>query len=811
MSKKKLLLAGGGSLLALVGFGALFALILGGGGMDATRQLQIAMSLLDEGRWDVAGRIARDVELQVDKDQNSAWHFVQGVSKLQSVEAELDSHKNRRVLLDATEYLKKSDELGFPTGSNGKGKYYLGRCYFYTYQWDAAAEQLSDVDRLWPEKRSDALRMKVEAQILKAPPDLDAAQSTLATWEAIAGVSDAERDRIRLVKANLAFRRKQPQQCEQLLKEVNPHSAEGIQAKLWQARWRLEQATASKSVETELQNQWLKEAKDITQDLKLAADTPVDVRRQATYLSGRVLRALGAFKESLSTFSAARQSSPQSAEAIVSAMEEAEMLCEKGELAEANATLHYMLRNIDDLALYNEQWMPVAEFRKRLLDIGRGFREAGEFPHALELASLIAIVFPRSDSARLQAETYEQWAETIASQPPGNSAETQQELRQQIRDKHSDAAQQYETLAHLELRSSEYPDIVWRAITNYQLSDELAKANALLVDYLRFEDRTKRPRGLLALGRNFVNAAQWTQALEPLERCCIEHPTHPTSFEARLLASKALLELNRLDEAAEMLEENLSGSATSLRPTSDIWRDSLFQLALTRFRQGEEQLLALQLERIPNGAQLDAQLQASQARFLEVIDRLGGFVTRYPNDPRHFDAMYMVAKSHRLAAETPQRIAAANPTMVETARRKLMQQRRELLEQAYQEFRELHQQISLRQESLTLSEEHAALTRNCYFGEADTLYELGRWEPAVAAYQNVASRFLNKPESLEALLQMAECYRKLGQDDTAQRVLAQAEQVLARIPADYDSRFVSLTRTTRQGWTDLLGSLRKWD
>ncbi|MEZ6082058.1 MAG: hypothetical protein R3C56_42200 [Pirellulaceae bacterium] len=37
--------------------------------------------------------------------------------------------------------------------------------------------------------------------------------------------------------------------------------------------------------------QLLEEAKEITRTLKLAPDTPIDLRRQATYLSGKVLRA----------------------------------------------------------------------------------------------------------------------------------------------------------------------------------------------------------------------------------------------------------------------------------------------------------------------------------------------------------------------------------------------------------------------------------------------------------------------------------------------------------------------------------------
>ncbi len=812
MSKKRLLLVGGGCLIALVGFGTLFAIIVGGGGLNASEQLKFAVTLLDKGRWDLAGHIARELEAQVDKETDSTWHYVQGVAKLQSVENNVDTAENRHVLLDASQHLIKADEIGFPAGYLGQGKYYLGWCQFNTYHWDEAVAQLQDVDRLWPEKRSDALRMQAEAQLRKSPSDPNAAEAILASWQSIAGMSQAERDRIKLVQANLAFLRKQPEQCEELLQQISSNTPSGLQAALWRVRWRLAQASPVSHETPANREQLLEEAKEISRSLKLASDTPADLRRQATYLSGRVLRAQGAFKEALSTFNAARQSGPHSAEAIVSGLEEAEILVDNGELPEADASLRYLLRNLEDISVFNESWISLADFRSRLLDIGRRFREAGEFERALDFSQLIGLAFPQSDSVRLQAEAYEQWAEVLASSSPGDRAQRQQAYRDQVRSKHQAAAEHYEKLAHLEWRSTEYPDILWRSITNYQQAGDLDRANELLISYLRFEERTIRPRGFLALGHNYVNAGQWQKAIEPLERCRIEHPTHPISFEARLLAAKAMYELDRLDDAVELLEENLSGSATALRPASNIWRDSLFQLAHTRFRQGEELLLEMRLNPTTNADEDKQQrLQASHDRFLDVVDRLGGFITRYPQDPRHCDAMYMIAKSHRLAAETPQQLIVSSPLMIETSRRKYLQQRRQLLEQALSEFRDLQQTIMREQESLTLSEETTALLRNGYFGEADTLYELGRWDEAIAAYQNVASRFLNKPESLEALLQMSQCYHKLGQEDVAQRVLAQAEQVLGRIPTEYDPQFVLLTRASRAGWSDLLGSLRKWD
>ncbi len=811
MSKKKILLVGGVSIFSLIGFGLLFTLIVGGG-FGSSKKLKVAMSLLDEGRWDLAGRIARDLAADgIDQDKDAAWNYVQGVAKLKSVEVNLDTPQNRRVLLDATDHLLKADQLGFPKGYTGKGKYFLGWCQFNTYHWDQAAEQLADVDRLWPEKRSEAFRMKVESQLRKMPPDLPAAEATLAAWQAIPGMSQAELSRIKLVQANLEFIKHQPQRCEELLTDITGDSPEAYQALLWRTRWRLTHAVEGKGLTDAQRERLLEEAVEISRTLKVAADTPADLRRQAAYLSGRVLRQQKKIDAALSTLSGARQSSPQSAEAIASGMEEVEILIETGELDEALSTLFYILRSIDELDLYNELWMTVPEFRTRLLEIGRKFRDVGEFEKSIELAELMALAFPRSDSVRLQAEALEHWADILAATPSDPDDSSQAEIRGQVCAKHQAAAEQYKFLAHLELRSSDYPDIVWKAITNFQQSGDLNQANQLLVDYLRHEDRTKRPRGFLALGTNYVNAAQWRKAIDPLERCRIEHPTHPISFEARLLAAKAHFELDQLDQAIDLLNENLSGSATALRPTSDIWRDSLYQLAQTVFRQGDELLLEMRLDPKIEMSNREAKLQDSQDKFLEVVDLLGGFVTRYPNDPRNFDAMYLIAKSHRLAAETPQQIALSNASIVETARRKLMQQRRQLLEQALVEFKKLRTAITQSQDTLTLSEQTSALIRNCHFGEADTLYDLDRWDEAIAAYQNVASRFLNRPESLEALMQMAQCHRRLGQDDVAKRVLAQAEQVLTRIPPEYNAQFVSLTRTTRDGWSDLLGSLRSWD
>jgi tetratricopeptide (TPR) repeat protein len=99
-----------------------------------------------------------------------------------------------------------------------------------------------------------------------------------------------------------------------------------------------------------------------------------------------------------------------------------------------------------------------------------------------------------------------------------------------------------------------------------------------------------------------------------------------------------------------------------------------------------------------------------------------------------------------------------------------------------------------------------ALLRNCYFGRADALFDLRRYDDAIQAYSAATNRYQNEPESLEAYVQIATCYRRLARPNEARGTLEQARVVLERIRPDAD--FLRTTRLDRQQWDDLLGWLR---
>ncbi len=804
LSKKHLIMASAGGAVVIL-FGAIFTYVVTSG-TGPKKDVNLALALLDDDRWDVAGRIARDLDTEgeIDKETDAGWHFVQGVSIAKSVEDKLESSKNRQELWKAIEYLEKSQEIGFPLGYKGVGQYYLGLSYFNTFKWPEAVEVLTEAASHWPQRRSDALSMAVTAALRQRPVDVESARDSLAIWKKIPGLHEGEWARIRLCEAELALVANDTVQCEAELDKISPKAKEIAEANLMRGRWRL--SAAEETDDATNKSKLLDEAEGLFRRCAHASGTPNEQRRQATYFLGRALRAKEKFDEALSTLSGTRQRNPGSSEAVASGIEEAEILMELERAETSVEIVRHILRDLGDVKLYNQLWVTVDQLRSRLLELGRKLRMHGDYQRAIDLSGYFPPVFPRADAVRLQAETLFQWAEESEQEsvPKADSPKHRDELQK----KFFMAGQYFEELSRIEMRSIDYPNLVWKASECFQRASDLESANRLLNEYLKFEERTKQPRGYLALGQNQLNAGEWRKAIKPLEHCLKEYPQHPISYDARLLAARAYTELEELDAATELLKKNLYDG--KLEPTSETWRNSLFELGSTVFKQADKLMLETQLSPQTDWATLSKKLEESHRTFLDAVQQLSEASERWKEDPRFFETRYMIGKSNRMAAEYPDRLINSNQVTIDTVRRQLLQQRRELLEEALRDFQTLHADLNAMQEERGLSQQHKAILRNSYFGEADAMFALGRYEDAILAYRNVGNRFLNQPESLEAFVQIAQCQRKLGQNEQANRTLLQAEQVLRRIPAEYDAQFPIVTRSSRADWAQLIGWMKNW-
>jgi Flp pilus assembly protein TadD len=100
------------------------------------------------------------------------------------------------------------------------------------------------------------------------------------------------------------------------------------------------------------------------------------------------------------------------------------------------------------------------------------------------------------------------------------------------------------------------------------------------------------------------------------------------------------------------------------------------------------------------------------------------------------------------------------------------------------------------------------MLRNCYMLEGTVLFDMGRFKDAIEAFSNVASLYPDNPFVLETFVQIANCWRRLGQDVKARGAIQQAQIVLQGLPSDAD--FASSTALNREEWGMLLADMSKW-
>jgi tetratricopeptide (TPR) repeat protein len=124
------------------------------------------------------------------------------------------------------------------------------------------------------------------------------------------------------------------------------------------------------------------------------------------------------------------------------------------------------------------------------------------------------------------------------------------------------------------------------------------------------------------------------------------------------------------------------------------------------------------------------------------------------------------------------------------------------LSSAIAQYEQVQDILTRRQEQTELEPSEQAIMRNCYFARGAALYDMGRYDEAIRAYSAATNRYQHQPEVLEALMQIAACYRRLGKPEEARGTLEQAKVMLARI--NRDAPFAETTNYSREQWLDVL-------
>lgn len=789
---------------------------------DADRVLRIALTEYMGGRWETARRLASQADIAAD-EQSDAYRmrqFLQGAAGVRLADEKLERQQKRAEMAAAIPFLQWSAKHGFPPARSAEGEQLLGRGLLVVGRFAEAVRPLEAAIGEDPTLERELLLSVAEAKLQAPSIDPRLALPDLVRLLKIPNLGSDRREDALLLRGRALTALGRWAEARRTLDAVVGTEKQGP-ARLATAELLIAHAQSLLTADAggtvpPSALRMLGEAIEILDEMSRQEDDGLGAA--ARYLAGRAHRIAGRGPEALGIFANLRQSGRQTAEAIAAGVEELELLAEMGQFDDAVLAARATVREIGDPQAFDAQWLSLPTLKSRLAAVGEKMRRAQAFAAAVEFARVLPPVFEPAEALQMQGQGHRQWGNSVLERFTGVLGDSGTEGRSEARQHLRDAGDAYAEAARVMFTEPAYTDLLWQAIDSYQSGRAYARSLELLDDYLRYESRERKPRGLIAQGRARLATGEAGRALLPLADCIEEFPRDSLRYEARLLAAVGRAELGEVDEARQLLEENLFDGR--LAPSSPVYRDSLFILGELLYRHACRQHLRLTTptgatERIEPGDhprdEVAEQFTKNQQVLDDAILRLDQAAHRdeaHGNPLRSRRAAYLAAEAHQLAAFWPG-IVAEDPETLESARRQLRQKRLSHLSDAQRAFAELRSQLNALDERDELSSWEPAMLRNCYLAEADMLFELGQIAEAAEAYQNTAHRFLNEPLSLEALLRQGRCFERLGRSADAKRVLQQAARVLERIPAEKDAGFVKTTRYDRPSWVSLLDWLQK--
>jgi tetratricopeptide (TPR) repeat protein len=325
---------------------------------------------------------------------------------------------------------------------------------------------------------------------------------------------------------------------------------------------------------------------------------------------------------------------------------------------------------------------------------------------------------------------------------------------------------------------------------------EAARLNARLAD-LYESDEDAAARAVEAAVAGFEAAGQPDDVIAVLGRYVATHPSAPWRPTALRLLGQVYQSERRYGEAIEAYEEILStyprlpDALRSIVPLADCLlsaggagaRRGVDLLVGIVDDAGAEQLFTPQAEEYREALFRLAEhyMRSGQPGDLErAIPRLEDALSLYPDDARVVRATFLLADAYRQSAHALRSGVKDRPAGTDRQAAEAEASRRIGL--ARERYEEVIEALAP-QDATALTPLEQTWLRSGYLYRADCLFDLGRLEEAIAAYQEASWRFENLPAAVSASVQVVHGYQRLGRLTEATAALARLRWLLARIPA----------------------------
>ncbi|MCC9658549.1 tetratricopeptide repeat protein [Rhodopirellula halodulae] len=813
------------TMFTMVGFAYMFSIVAGGREIDARQTMNLASAQYVAGNIVVAGDLAAKATLDEENEEEMELYpmqqFLIGAGSFARAHQAISPRDRHEQMETALPYLERSNDLGFPDGRDAEGHRMLGEALHSIGRHERAVKHLRravEIDLTLRSKLLPLLARSLASSISAKP---DEALRTIVEHLNEASLDNRGRSEAEILRIELLNQLKRYDDALPVIARVEDEISDELQLQMpWamqlQDQLSLQRGVAhvgriieslpreitaqviagipvvsGRKLPQDQQNELLETIRVLDQ---LQREAEPKVAGSARLLVAQSYLLLDDPDLALARLTQARQQRPFDSRGLEGGVSEIELLASRAMGDDVVQTASYLVREIGQSQYLDFPETTRLEVKQRIIDAIAELRGAGEFEPAVKTATVTSPVLGVASSHSQAGIAYRDWGEATLEAGKGPGGELSREASVAARERFRGAGDAFSDAAKEQFDTDEYVPTLWLAIESYQKGRHFSRSAALLEDYLRYEDRGRIPRALVAHGRALLADGNAKAAIDSLQTCIIEYDRDPMRYDARLLAAQAAADLGDRESAREWLEANLTDG--QLTPQSPAWRDSLLTLGEMLFAESlSDTLKARELE----WSERVEALRATRPTLQAAMRRLDEAVKRYWPLPRTQMAAYSLARGHLLSAELPE-VELESDGLQDTARRGLGQKANLERKAALDQFAMLANFLQNEQRDNDLSDKQRALLRNSLIGQADTLRDMDRYAEAAEAYRDMSLRYMNEPASLEAFLGQSQMMRKIGREREADLLIRQANLVLSRIGAQWDDEFDKVTRYDRAGW-----------
>ena len=339
-----------------------------------------------------------------------------------------------------------------------------------------------------------------------------------------------------------------------------------------------------------------------------------------------------------------------------------------------------------------------------------------------------------------------------------------------------------------------WADSLWLAADCYDLAGRHDQAIEHFSEYLagRSSADPRRAEATFRLAQAHEAVFEFEPAIDNYERVVQEHPRSPDASQSHVPLARCYLATNRKSEAQDQLLHVLAGERF-LDPDAIDYREALLVLGKMHYDDGQ---------------------------FEQAIEQLNAALSRYPDDPRINEVRFRLGDAYRGFAEVL-KTKAAQAAISRAEQEQLLAQRRESLESAMELFTTVintyekvesgnwkmasgpavqisTSQIPRSNFSDALQQDYL---RSAYLYRAGCAFDLNRFDQAIEMYDQAARKYATHHTSISALVQIVNCYEKLGDKSRAAaahtRALLRLQQMA---PETFDAPDSAMDRRAWEAW-----------